>query len=144
MKSICRVLRTTETFQTKMGVPYRIGLTRETVGATGMSMHVISLPPGATSQAHMHSGHESMLYMISGEVITYYGEQLTERIRLQAGDLFYIPAGCPHININPSKTEPCVGVVARTDSSEQENVVLLPELDHLLAGLVAAEEVGHA
>ena len=34
----------------------------------------------------------------------------------------------PH---NPSKTEPCVVVIARTDANEQESVVLLPGLEAL-------------
>ena len=30
---------------------------------------------------------------------------------------------------NPSDTEACVAVIARTDPNEQESVVLLPELE---------------
>ena len=43
-----------------------------------------------------------------------------------------MPAGCPHLSVNRSRTEPCVGVVARTDPNEQESVVMLPELDKLV------------
>jgi len=34
----------------------------------------------------------------------------------------------PHLPGNPSTTEPCVAVIARTDPNEQESVVLLPDL----------------
>lgn len=133
MKPTCRVLRTRETFQAKTGLPYRIGLTQETVGAKGLSMHVISIPPGGRAVAHKHEGHESMLYLISGEAETFYGDDLSEHMTLQPGDLQYIPAGCPHLSINKSSTESCVGVVARTDPNEQESVIMLPELDALFA-----------
>ena len=43
--------------------------------------------------------------------------------------MFYIPAGVPHLPVNRSATEPCSAVIARTDSNEQESVVLLPELE---------------
>jgi len=129
MKPTCRVIRTRETFLAKTGLPYQIGLTQETVETTGLSMHVISIPPGGRAKAHMHKGHESMLYMISGRAETFYGPNLSERVVLQAGDLQYIPAGCPHLSINLSDTEGCLGIVARTDPNEQESVVMLPELD---------------
>src|SRR5262249_24218267 len=129
MKPTCRVLRTNETFLAKTGLPYRFGLTKESVGSIHLSMHVISIPPGERALAHMHAGHESMLYVVSGEAETYFGANLSEHVSLRAGDLQYIPAGCPHLSVNKSKTESCVGVVARTDANEQESVVMLPELD---------------
>src|SRR5262245_45093206 len=132
MKPTCTVLRTLETFKAKTGLPYRFGLTQESVGALGLSMHVISSPPGDRALANKHEGHESMLYVISGAAETYYGEGLSEHVSLRAGDLQYIPAGCPHLSVNKSQTEPCIGVVARTDPNEQESVVMLPELDKLI------------
>ena len=132
MKPTCRVLRDQGTFLAKTGLPYRYGLTQESVGAQGLSMHVISIPPGERARAHMHAGHESMLFLISGEAETYFGDNLAQHVTLRAGDLQYIPAGCPHLSVNRSRTEPCVGVVARTDPNEQESVVMLPELDKLV------------
>ncbi|MDE2806960.1 MAG: cupin, partial [Gemmatimonadota bacterium] len=46
-----------------------------------------------------------------------------------SGDFIYIPAGIPHLPYNPSETETCSAVIARTDPNEQESVKLLPELD---------------
>ena len=132
MKRTCKVLRTKDLFMAKTGLPYRIGLTAESVGATGLSMHVISIPPGGRAKAHKHVGHESMLFLLSGEAETYSGENLSDRVRLKAGDLQYIPADCPHLSINLSQTHSCVGIVARTDPNEQESVVMLPELDALV------------
>jgi uncharacterized RmlC-like cupin family protein len=44
---------------------------------------------------------------------------------MSAGDFLYIPANTPHLPYNASDTEPCVGVIARTDPNEQESVTLL-------------------
>lgn len=134
MKSTCKVVREARTFMAKTGLPYRVGLTRESVGATGISMHVVSIPPEGRAVAHMHVGHESVLYVVSGAALTYFGENLSEQVMLEAGDLQYIPAGCPHLSVNLSKTESCVGVVARSDPNDQESVVVLPELDKLVPG----------
>jgi uncharacterized RmlC-like cupin family protein len=35
----------------------------------------------------------------------------------------------PHLPYNPSQTEACTAVIARTDPNEQESVVLLPDLE---------------
>ncbi len=48
-----------------------------------------------------------------------------------AGDLIYIPADMPHLPLNLSD-RPATAVIARTDPHEQESVVLLPELEHLV------------
>ena len=48
------------------------------------------------------------------------------------GTFFYIPANVPHLPYNPSATETCVVVIARTDPNEQEGVVLMPELEALV------------
>ncbi len=37
----------------------------------------------------------------------------------------------PHLPFNPGPG-PCTAVIARTDPNEQESVVLLPELEHLV------------
>jgi uncharacterized RmlC-like cupin family protein len=44
------------------------------------------------------------------------------------GDFLFIPPGVPHQALNLSTTERAVGLVARNDSSEQENVVLYDPL----------------
>ena len=48
---------------------------------------------------------------------------------LEYGDFLYIPANTPHLPYNASDSQPCVGLVARTDPNEQESVTLLPLSD---------------
>ena len=50
---------------------------------------------------------------------------------LEEGDFLYIPAGMPHLPYNPSDSESCTALIARTDPNEQESVLLLPGLDSL-------------
>ncbi len=46
---------------------------------------------------------------------------------MRAGQFLFIPAGVPHLPFNPSDSETCTAVLARTDPNEQESVVLLDE-----------------
>jgi uncharacterized RmlC-like cupin family protein len=94
-------------------------------------MHTLRIPPGGRAKAHVHAGHESAIYLISGVAEVWHGEGFTERTTMRAGDFFYIPAGVPHLPVNPSETEPALAVLARTDPNEQESVVLRPDLDQL-------------
>ena len=92
-------------------------------------MHLVTIPPGARANAHLHEDHETAIYVLQGEAEMWFGEDLQEYLTVKAGDFLYIPAGMPHLPGNPSATEPCVAVLARTDPNEQESVILLPELE---------------
>ncbi len=129
----CRKIRPSTTYDGKQGFSYFEGIAAETVGATGICMHLLTIPPGGRAKAHMHESHETAIYMISGEVVTWYGDRLQDKVTVRAGDLFYIPAGVPHLPANLSD-KPATAVIARTDPNEQESVVLLPELEGLVPG----------
>ena len=120
-------VRPDNTYAGKQGLSYFEGIAAETVGSTGICMHLLTIPPGGRAKAHLHEAHETAIYVLSGEVHTWYGDNLEEHIIVSAGDLFYIPAGVPHLPANLSD-KPCTAVIARTDPNEQESVVLLPEL----------------
>jgi len=125
---MCRVVRAEETYDGKQGLTYFCGIAAETVGSKAICMHLLTIPPGARAKAHLHEAHETAVYLLSGEVVTLYGDRLQHRMINKAGDLVYIPAGVPHLPVNLSG-EPASAVIARTDPNEQESVVLLPELE---------------
>ena len=127
-KPTCRLLRPESTYDGKQGFSYFAGIARETAGSQGICMHLLTVPPGGRAKAHMHESHETAIYVLSGEVHTWFGDELEHLIVARAGDLFYIPAGVPHLPANLS-SEPASAVIARTDPNEQESVVLLPHLD---------------
>jgi uncharacterized RmlC-like cupin family protein len=130
----CALLRAESTFQGKQGFSYLHGISAESVGARGLCMHLLTIPPGGRAKAHLHENHETAIYVLSGQGEMWYGERLEEHMTCGPGDLVYIPAGVPHLPANSSQTEPCVAVLARTDPNEQESVVLRPELDDLVPG----------
>jgi uncharacterized RmlC-like cupin family protein len=115
----------------RQGLEYAWGISAESVGARGICAHLVRIPPGGRARAHLHAGHETAIYMLAGTAVTWFGDGLRERVVNTVGDLIYIPPGCPHLPVNPSASEEAVALVARTDPSEQESVVLLPELDGL-------------
>jgi len=127
----CRVIhaQASDAYQGKQGFSYFAGISAQSVGSDGLCMHLLTVPPGGRAKAHLHENHETALYVISGEAVTYYGDDLRDQVVTRAGDFLYIPAGVPHLPVNRSQTEPCIAIVARTDPNEQESVVLLPELD---------------
>jgi len=92
---------------------------------------VLTVPPGGRSKAHKHETHETAIYIISGETNAWYGERLENHVVIRTGEMFYIPAGVPHLAANLSD-RPFFQVIARTDPNEVENVVLLPELEALV------------
>lgn len=129
----CRIVRPGATYTGKQAFTYFEGIAAETVGADGICMHLLTIPPGGRARAHLHAAHETAIYVLAGVSGMYYGEGLTEHMTVRAGEFLYIPAGMPHLPYNASDSEPCTAVLARTDPNEQESVVLRPDLDALFA-----------
>ena len=131
-KPTCTIIRPGSTYDGKQGFSYLEGVSAESVGAQGVCMHLLTIPPGGRANAHLHENHETAIYVLSGEGGMWYGDNLEEHLVVKAGEFLYIPAGMPHLPYNASPTEPCVAVLARTDPNEQESVTLLPHLDALI------------
>jgi len=132
-KPLCHVVRAGEPFRGKQGFDYRPAISAETVGARGIHMQLLTIPPGGRAKAHLHEAHETAIYALKGESGCWWGEKLEHHVIVREGDFMYIPANMPHLPYNASKTEPCVAVISRTDPNEQESVVLLPELEKIHA-----------
>ncbi|HYY22344.1 MAG TPA: cupin domain-containing protein [Thermoleophilaceae bacterium] len=113
------------------GVTYAAGISATTAGARGLCLQLASLPPGARARAHQHDDHETAVYVMEGQMVLFSGERLEHKVVANPGDFIYIPNGVPHLVVNGSDTEPTVGVLARTDPNEQEDVTALPDLDAL-------------
>jgi len=121
----CAVIRSGGSYDGKQGFTYFAGISAESVGAQGICMHLLTIPPRGQAKPHLHENHETAIYVISGEAEMRYGEGLARQSSVKAGDFLYIPAGMPHMPYNASEKEPCVAVLARTDPNEQESVVVL-------------------
>jgi uncharacterized RmlC-like cupin family protein len=127
----CRVVRPGETVSGKQELLYNVGISAESVGARGIHLQLVTIPPGARAKAHKHVSHETAIYALRGVSHVWHGENLEHHSKLRPGEFFYIPANVPHLPYNPSETEEVVAVIARTDPNEQESVHLMPELDAL-------------
>ncbi len=112
--------RETDTLQR---LPYFLGISGQTVGATGLSMHLVVIPPSAKAEPHVHLGYETGIYVLEGMVRTRWGENLEHEVISTAGQFLFIPAGVPHDATNLSASEPARAVVARNDPAEQDRVV---------------------
>jgi uncharacterized RmlC-like cupin family protein len=125
----CRVVRTGDAFIGKQGLSYRPAISAENVGAKGIHMQMVVLRPKMAANAHKHEAHETAIYVLSGRSAMWYGDRLEQHLEVGPGDFLFIPADMPHKPYNPSETEDCVALIARTDPNEQESVVLLPEIE---------------
>mgnify|MGYP003461873771 FL=1 len=127
----CRKLCPTDTHDGKQGFTYNAGIAAETVGSTGICMHLLTIPPGGRARAHKHATHETAIYMLEGVTVMYWGQRLEHRMEVSVGDLLYIPADTPHLPFNPGPG-PATAVISRTDPNEQERVIPRPELEALV------------
>jgi uncharacterized RmlC-like cupin family protein len=125
----CRVVVAGAEVSGKQGHLYASGISAQSVGARRIHLQIVRFPPDGQANAHKHDGHETAIYVLSGESGMWYGERLEQHLIARAGEFLYIPANMPHLPYNLSASENCVAVVARTDPNDQESVVLLPELD---------------
>ncbi len=124
----CKIVRAGDTYAGKRGLTYLAGISAESVGAQGLCMHMLRMPPGARANAHLHAAHETAVYLISGRAEMWSGEQLEHHLSMAPGEYLSIPAGVPHLPYNPGPEE-AVAILARTDPNEQESVVLRPDLE---------------
>ncbi|MGV3724104.1 MAG: cupin domain-containing protein [Actinomycetota bacterium] len=117
------VIRGGENCRSWNNIQYRAGLSAKNTPARKLSMNVATIPPGGVAYAHIHVDFDVMLYILHGRVRHEYGPNCSQSIENEAGDFIYIEPGVPHEVFNISDTEPVVAVVARSDSSEWENIV---------------------
>ena len=122
------VVKPGQTYLGKQGITYGAGASKETVGAEKICMNVMPIPPGGRAKAHYHDGIETIAYLLEGECAVYYGDALERRVLCNAGDHVFCPADVPHAPSNESG-KPCTWLVVHSSGSDQDGIVLLPELD---------------
>jgi uncharacterized RmlC-like cupin family protein len=126
----CRVIRATDPKTGETGLDYFAGIVAETVGAEQLALQLVRIPPGVRSATHAHTEHESAAYVLEGEVVTWFGDELLKHVTARKGDFVFIPPGVPHVAANYGETE-AVALLARSHPGAQENVKPFPRLDAL-------------
>ena len=104
-------------------IEYAPGLSGKNTPSTGLSMNRAYIPPGGVAKAHIHVDFDVMIYLLKGSVRHEYGPGCRKSVVHSAGDMFYIEPGLPHEVFNCSETDWAHAVVARSDSSDRQNIV---------------------
>ena len=99
-----RALRPEREVLTRQRLPYFVGISGQSAGARGLSMHMVVIPPGARAEPHAHRGYETAIYVLEGRVETRWGAGLAASVVSEAGDFLFIPPDVPHEAINLSAT----------------------------------------
>ena len=127
-----RVIGPGQTYVGKQGFTYGAGASTETVGAQHVCMNILPVPVGGRAKVHYHEGIETIAYLLDGECALYYGDRLEYRLVARAGEQVFVPADVPHAPSNES-TASCTIIVVHSSGSDQDGLVLLPDLDAVLA-----------
>jgi uncharacterized RmlC-like cupin family protein len=86
---------------------------------------LFKVEPGASTGIHHHGEQQTIAYVLSGICDVRWGAKGEYTARAYAGDFIHVPAFLPHMEINPSETEPFEWVVVRSTSTPI--VVNLPD-----------------
>lgn len=132
-----QVVKPGQTYEGRQGFVYGSGASAETVGSERICMNVLPMPSGARAKVHYHDKIETIAYLLEGRCAVYYGDEMEHRTLLDAGDQIFIPADVPHAPANESGA-PCTWIVVHSSASDQDGIVLLPELDKILAAKSSA------
>ena len=127
-----RVVSPGQTYVGKQGFTYGSGASAETVGAQQICMNILPMPHGACAKVHYHERIETIAYLLEGECDVYFGDAMDRHLAVRTGDQIYVPADVPHAPYNRSGA-PCTWIVVHAAGSDQDGIVLLPELDEVLS-----------
>ena len=74
--SECRLLKPADAYVGKQALTYQVGISAESVGARGLHMQLVRIPPGGRAKAHKHEDHETAIYALSGVSHVWHGPKL--------------------------------------------------------------------
>lgn len=126
-----RVVRPGGTYVGAQGFTYGAGASAQTVGAQSICMNILPMPHGRQAKVHYHDKIETIAYLLTGECRVYFGPELEHSVDMSAGEQIYIPADVVHAPCNRSGAD-CSWIVVHSSGSDQEGIVMLPELDKKL------------
>jgi len=122
-----------KTYAGAQGFTYGAGASTETAGARQICMNVLPMPTGARAKVHHHKNIETIAYLLEGDCTVFYGDNLECSKDVCQGDQIFIPGNVAHAPCNLSGA-PCTWIVVHGSGSDQDGIVMLPDLDEVLAG----------
>jgi uncharacterized RmlC-like cupin family protein len=99
--------------------------TAQTPGSVRLAAVTPQLGIRARTGIHHHGEQQTIAYVLSGICEVRWGARGEYAARAKAGDFIHVPAFLPHMEINPSDSEPFHWVVVRSTSTPI--VVNLPD-----------------
>ena len=124
-----RVIRVPGSGREDTTFDHRAGIVAETVGAEQLALQLVRVQPGVRSQAHEHV-HESAGYVLEGELVVWFGVDLTKHVTARPGDFLFIPPQEAHVVANYGDAD-AVLLLARAAPQAQEPADNRPALDRL-------------
>ena len=94
-------------------------------------MNVLPMPAGVRAKIHFHENIETIAYLLEGECTVFHGNTLENQTVVRAGEQIFIPGNVPHAPYNLGN-EKCVWVVVHSSGSDQDGLVLTPQLENVL------------
>jgi uncharacterized RmlC-like cupin family protein len=131
----CVIIRSAGGTRSAAGSAANNGVSGASAGARALGLNLLMIPPGSRGMPHYHEGHETALYLVSGQAEVWYGGDLAKRAVVRAGDFIYVPPGTPHLAVNRGDVT-AIAVVAKTDADDDGGAVVI-ELPRHLAGLLS-------
>ncbi len=114
----------------RQALPFFVGISAASAGASNISMNLVVVPPGGAAEPHSHRGFETAVFMLKGGVRVHYGPGLARTLILEQGNFLFIPPDVPHQPVNLSDEEPAMALVARNDANEQESIERFHDASH--------------
>ena len=102
----CVKLRPTGSYAGKQGFTYNEGISTESVGSTGICMHLLTIPPGGRAKAHKHLTHETAIYMLEGVTVMHWGQSLNTPWRSWPATSCTSTPTCPTCPTTPAPAWP--------------------------------------
>ena len=102
----CALFRPGETYAGKQGFDYAAGISAQSAGSKGVCMHLLTIPPGVRAKAHLHEGHETAIYMLSGVTEMLYGPDLERRMTVRRAICSTSLPGCRTCRSTPAPNRP--------------------------------------
>jgi uncharacterized RmlC-like cupin family protein len=85
---------------------------RQAFAKPGLWAGLTTTEPGLVSGWHHHGGHDTIVYVLAGQVAIEFGEGGRQVVRAEAGDFLVIPSGLVHRENTPGD-EPSRSVIVR-------------------------------
>jgi uncharacterized RmlC-like cupin family protein len=112
-------------YRGEQGSHYEPDVSAETVVSKVVFLGIVTLPAGARTRAHVHEWHETALYLLSGEIEVWTGDQLQHSKVVRPGDYIYIPANVLHVAVNRGE-KPAVCIGTRNEPTAQKASCSIP------------------